>query len=45
MSIFGTFPMCQILQDEANTLSETKKLNPKLSEEVVNKNDLGSEFS
>ena len=44
-SIFGTFPRGQILQDEANTLPETKKLNPKLSEEVVNKNDLGSGFS
>lgn len=44
-SIFGTFLRDQIFQDEANTLPETKKLNPKLSEEVVNKNDLGSEFS
>lgn len=28
-SIFRTFPRGQILQDEANTLPETKKLNPK----------------
>lgn len=28
-SIFGTFPRGQILQDKANTLPETKKLNPK----------------